>query len=166
LFNQIYCFHTESFIRLIFLSGFQDSSIKSAFPLTAKATGGYFMADYLPKKETELDAWLLNFSTKMNDSGENHGFSGEEIKRIKDDYAVLHSLVQGSETIRVNQSEYVAYKNILFLGGANDPAPSFPTMTTPTAPTVVTTIESGIIERIRAMVRRLRASPNYNEAVG
>jgi hypothetical protein len=124
------------------------------------------MADYLPKKETQIDAWLLNFSSKMNDSGENHGFSGEEIKRIKDDYAVLHSLVQGSETIRVNQSEYVAYKKIVLFGGANDPAPSFPTMITPITPTVTTAIESGIIERTRAMVRRLRASPNYNEAVG
>jgi hypothetical protein len=62
------------------------------------------MADFLPKKETELDAWLLNFSTKMNAGRDQHGFSGTEIKRITDDYSVLHSLVQGSETIRVNQS--------------------------------------------------------------
>jgi hypothetical protein len=124
------------------------------------------MADYLPLKETELDAWLLNFSTKMDASGEQHGFSGTEIKRIADDYSALHSLVQGSETIRVNQSEYIAYKKIIVFGGANDPTPTFPTMTTPTAPVFVTSIESGIVERIRAFVKRLKASPNYNEAVG
>jgi hypothetical protein len=124
------------------------------------------MADYLPLKETELDTWLLNFSTKMTDSGNQHGFSGDEVKRINDDYVALHSLVQGSETIRVNQSEYVAYKKIIISGGANDPVPGFPTMTTPTVPGVVGTIESGIVERIRAFVKRLKASANYNEAVG
>ncbi len=124
------------------------------------------MADYLPLKETELDAWLLNFSTKLDASGDQHGFSADEIKRIKDDYSVLHSLVQGSETIRVNQSEYIAYKKIILFGGATDPTPIFPAMTLPTAPNVNVGIMAGIVERTRAFVKRLKASPNYNEAVG
>ncbi len=124
------------------------------------------MADYLPTNETNLDTWLLNFSTKAEASGDQHGFSGDEIKRIKDDYSVLHSLVQGSETIRVNQSEYIAYKKIVVFGGATDPTPIFPAMTSPTVPTFITSIESGIVERVRAFVKRLKASPNYNEAVG
>jgi hypothetical protein len=124
------------------------------------------MANYLPLKETELDIWLLNFSTKMDESGAGHGFTGDEVKRIKDDYIVLHSLIQGSETIRVTQSEYVAYKKIVLFGGATDPTPAFPTITTPDAPVIAGDVKAGIVKRIRAMVKRLRASSNYNEAVG
>jgi hypothetical protein len=124
------------------------------------------MADYLPTNETNLDTWLLNFSTKAEASGDQHGFSSDEIKRIKDDYSVLHSLVQGSENVRVNQKEYVAYKKIIVFGRATDPTPNFPTMTSPTTPAFAVGIESGIVKRIRAFVKRLKASANYNEAVG
>jgi hypothetical protein len=124
------------------------------------------MADYLPSNETNLDAWFLNFSNKMSDSGNLYGFSGDDIKRVADDYSVLHSLVQGAEKMRVNTSEYTAYKNILLYGGATEATPTFPTMNLPDVPTFTVGIMAGIIERTRALVKRLKVSPNYNEAVG
>ncbi len=124
------------------------------------------MADYIPTNETDIDAWFLNFNNKMIASGADHGFSSDEIHRVSDDYSVLHSLVQGSETMRVNSSEYTAYKKIILYGGANDLAPGFPILNVPVIPPFATSIAAGIIKRVRAMVARLKASPNYNEAVG
>lgn len=124
------------------------------------------MADYMPTNETNLDTWFQNFSNKMQTAGNQHGFSADEIKQTADDYSVLHSLIHGAETMRVNASEYTAYKNIVVFGGATSPTPAFPAMSLPTEPTFTVGIKAGIVERTRALVKRLKVSPNYNESVG
>ena len=122
--------------------------------------------DYMPREEQDIAALMERFRDNIGSFSTLLGLTPAEIGNQSEDaswfrYALNH-------TIRMKNagSEWVAYKNLLLTGNdAQDgPAniPPTPSMPDPEPPSV----NFGILTRFRELVRRIKASPNYNETVG
>lgn len=122
--------------------------------------------DYLPKDEPGLDGWFQNWKAKMTESGSAHGFSTGEVKQAQDDADMVHNCVAGTLMVETNRREFVKFKRLMLYGSRNAPTPVYPTLNTPVTPPLNGELMAGIVERTRSFVRRLKESPNYNEAVG
>jgi hypothetical protein len=124
------------------------------------------MADYLPDDEPGIDEWFQNWKTKMTESGSAHGFSTSEVKQAQDDGDIAHNVIAGTLAVETNRREFIKFKRLMLYGSKNAPTPVYPTLNTPVTPPLNGELMAGIIERTRSFVRRLKESPNYNEAVG
>lgn len=123
--------------------------------------------DYLPKDETGLVEWFQNWSLKFSHHGTNLGFSELEIKRVQDDAIIVQNVVTGTVNVQTNRNEYTNFKRIILYGKKDSPTPEYPIFTNPALPTGLSIgLASGIIDRTRTFVKRLKLSPNYNESVG
>jgi hypothetical protein len=122
--------------------------------------------DYMPTTEPELDDWFQNFSVKMTQFGSSFGFTGDEISRVEDDAVVVHAALGGSANANNYRDEFIAYKRLVVFGKPNVPSPNFPSTIVSPEPTVRGSVASGIVERTRTSVRRMKTMPAYNEVIG
>lgn len=122
--------------------------------------------DYLPDDEPGLDEWFQNWKAKMTESGSAHGFSTGEVKQAQDDADMARNVIAGSATVETNRREFIRFKRLMLYGSRNAPTPAYPALNTPVTPPLNGELMAGIVERTRSFVRRLKESPNYNEAVG
>jgi hypothetical protein len=122
------------------------------------------MSEFLPNDEPGLADWFVNYAQKMESHGAEHGFTEAEIGQVKDDATIVENIVAGGQAIAAYRSEYSKFKQILLNGGKNAVTPDYPGMTLPTAPHSAAML-AGIKKRTKSLVRRLRESSKFNEAV-
>ncbi|MDQ3804263.1 MAG: hypothetical protein M3416_10580 [Acidobacteriota bacterium] len=119
----------------------------------------------IPRTEPELAVWLNNFATSFTAHSTALGFNPEVVDDLLRDAAVFQYLVGDLvPTYQAALQARTAYKNLLKdgpVGAAPPPVPVAPA-TGPHPPVVA----PGILPRVRQLVARIKASPNYNESVG
>lgn len=119
---------------------------------------------YLPNADKDKAAWLKNFSSKFGTYATNLGFVPEDIVSVANDSVAFSYALDVIETFKTETQERTKYKDILRDGPIGSPlgaAPAFPPLPPP-APTVA----SGIFPRTAAIVKRMKAHPNYTDAIG
>lgn len=119
---------------------------------------------YLPRADKDRAAWLKNFSSKFGTYAANLGFLPEDVASVANDSVAFAYALDVIETFKTETQERTSYKDILRDGPIGAPlgsAPSFPPLPPP-APTVA----AGIFPRTTAIVKRMKAHPNYTEAIG
>ena len=92
------------------------------------------------------------------------GLNAAEITSVQDDYHVLHFAIFCSEELRTGVSEFISYKKTILAGKNGEPTPPLPVITMSTAPTPL--VNTGILDRLRKLVQRIKASPLYTESIG
>jgi len=121
-------------------------------------------SNYLPESESQLVVWFNNLQTKLLTYATTFGLTGAETTAVTNDYNAIAYMMAQVEAIKANSQDRVQYKARL-LRGPSGAATAFPgdfiAATPPTA-----TVTPGVLDRIRALARRLKAHPNYTKAIG
>ena len=119
----------------------------------------------LPKSNEGRINWSLNFDSEFPSIGANFGFSPEEITASLLDSRTMRFVIQNGLSASAYAKAANSYKYDL-LGKSKDGvnAPDTPAYTGTAAPGQLS--EPGILDRFSEFEKRLKAHPNYNDAVG
>lgn len=118
-----------------------------------------------PKADADLSIWIKNFGQAFATHATTLGFSAADVEAVQSDAAMFAYLV--SDLLPSYQAAIqarTAYKNLLKNGpiGApgGDPPPA------PASGAAPKTVAPGILPRLRQWIQRIKAAPNYTEAIG
>ena len=109
-------------------------------------------------------AWYQNFSSVIATLGASLGLTVAEVAAIGHDAEWMEFLANSAVTVDGYAGAIRQYRKALTEGDIGSPASTFPADITLTPPT--TAVPDGIFERLDAYVKRIRASPNYTDAIG
>lgn len=119
--------------------------------------------DYLPKIEGDFILWFNNFQTKLATYQVALDLTVAETGAVANDYAASFMALQTAAQAKQELKEWVTYKNLTLygpVGGPTPPVPSWP------GPLAITQVAPGVIARIRAMAKRVKAHPDYTDVIG
>lgn len=117
----------------------------------------------MPDREDELAAWFANFAAKLAAYATLFGLTPTELAGVVADALLVAGLINAAEAIKQEAKETIAFKNLELYGPAGVPTPPAPTTS---APFAFSPRPPGILIRIRALVKRIKANANYNDAIG
>ncbi len=119
---------------------------------------------YIPNSDADRNVWLGNFSIKINTYASAVGITAGEVTAIQKDAAMYTYIINMLEAYKQTVNNITSYKNLLkhavgqqHLGAIPNP------LALGTAPAIVT---EGVFDRISKLVKRIKASTNYTEAMG
>lgn len=117
-----------------------------------------------PRNEADLPQWLQNFAIKFPVHGTALGFIAAEVTATVDDCnALIYILGTGLDAARNFLQQITAYKNLIKEGTGTAAVP-FPAFTAlPAAPSAVL---PGALNRIKAIIARIKKMPAYTDAIG
>ena len=118
---------------------------------------------WLPYREDELLPWFNNFNTKLPSYTTVLDLSAGDVTSVADDAAMLVFAIDGVAIHKAEQKEWVDFKDLELYGSPALPSPAVPMEPVLVSPTLVA---PGIIGRVRALVARIKAHPNYTEVIG
>lgn len=118
-----------------------------------------------PRADIELAVWLKNFAPIFGTHAATLGFTAAEVTDVQNDAAMLDYLVNDLlPASRGLVQSRTAYKELIKngpIGSTGGEIPVAPPLKTPPA-----TVAPGIIPRLQQLIRRIKAAPNYTEAIG
>ncbi len=122
------------------------------------------MPGYIPEDEDELVIWGNDHSAGVNTHGATVGLSPADITDAANDAAIIAHGLNGQSLYGSKSQEVTAYKDILLYSPIGTALPGTPT------PPVVGGLPLGakpsVVPRRRQTAERLKAHPNYTEAIG
>jgi hypothetical protein len=119
---------------------------------------------YLPFTDSGKRDWLNNFSTQLGTHGATVGVTPAEITEVDNEAKMVAYLLTILDIFKSETHERTTYKELVFDGDASIPLgdpPELPAM--PTPPAAVT---PGVFKRVARLAKRIKAHPNYTEAIG
>ncbi len=126
--------------------------------------------DYLPDDDPGKATWLNTFSQKISvagssepTAGEDLGLTAAEVTQTEADALMFNFCVQNQDSFKNEKEERTDYKNLLRGGAEGVAMDPYPTSTVVTPPEAV---PQGIFKRIPKLVKRIKASANYNTPLG
>lgn len=121
--------------------------------------------NYLPRTDSEKEAWLKNFANKINQYASKYNIAAAEVADIQaalQHYSYyLNYKIQYSEYIKKLNAYLKEIKDGITAGGIPSTAPVLPTFSA--APAVAV---PGIFNRVMAIVRRIKGHIGYTVADG
>lgn len=118
-----------------------------------------------PRTEAEQAIWLKNFAQAFPTHATALGFTAADVSAVQADAAMFDYLI--TELLPAYQGALQArtsYKNLMKdgpIGATGGDPPKAPS--TGEAPA---TVGPGIVPRLRGLIQRIKAAPNYTEAIG
>ena len=119
---------------------------------------------YLPRTDKDRVVWFNNFVTKFTAQSAGLGFVAADLTAVTNDAAMFSYLVNQVEIYNTAKEQRVNYKNLLRDGPIGSAGGAVPTA--PVAGFVPTLVLPGILPRLTLLVKRIKASPTYTEAIG
>ena len=119
---------------------------------------------YMPWAESKAVIWMNNFAANFAAYSTALGFTAADVTALNNDVAMFAYQVNMVEMLTASKQQQVSYKNLLKFGPIGKPGGAPPAA--PVVPAPPTTVEPGILPRIASLVRRIKASPTYTEAIG
>ncbi len=119
----------------------------------------------LPRTDAELVIWFGKFARDFDTYATRLGFTPAEVTALRADAAMLDYLIADLiPSFQAGLQARTAYKNLLKNGPVGAPGgdpPAAPVINPPPA-----TVAPGILPRVRKLIQRIKASPNYTEDIG
>lgn len=118
--------------------------------------------DFVQRTDAEFAIQLSNFSNELATLGASLGITAAQITAAQADAAAFAYAVASQQATREFAKGFTRYKENL---RASDVAitQAIPALVLPTAPTAV---KDGIETRFRELAARIKAAPNYTDAIG
>jgi len=139
-----------------------QSAAQSRIPIQQGET---LMANaYLPRDEAGQVIWYNNFQLKFATYALTIGFVAGDVTAVQNDYAMLAYTINLAAVFKEEAKERVQYKDTFLDGPLGIVTPAAPTIPTIAPPAVIP--PPGILPRLSAIVQRIKAHPNYTEAMG
>jgi hypothetical protein len=121
-------------------------------------------SSYIPTGDADKGIWMNNFKTKLSTHASLVGITAAEVTATQKDADMLLYILNMLELCKQTVNNITAYKSSLkhavgqqHLGAI----PSLPTLATP--PPIV---PEGVFDRISKLVKRIKASTSYTDAMG
>ena len=118
---------------------------------------------YMPGSDEGKVIWLNNFAGKLHNHASTLGVSQDQITAVQNDAQMMSYMVNEVNRFKNGLAERVGYKDILISGNGSEPQAPAPVYQNIAPPTVV---PFGIMTRISRLVKHLKSSENYNDAIG
>lgn len=119
----------------------------------------------MPRTDTELALWLINFSNTFAAHATTLGFTEADVNSVKADAAMVNYLLGDLlPTYKSALQARTSYKNLIMTGPIGRPGGALPPP--PATGTVPAVVPPGILPRLRNLVQRIQLAPGYNEVVG
>ena len=123
------------------------------------------MADtYLPTQDAQLVVWYNNFQLKFATYALTVGFVAADVTAVQNDYAMIAYIVNLAAVFKEEAKERNQYKDTFRDGPLGIVTPATPTIPTIAPPAAIPAL--GIVPRVRAIIQRIKAHPNYTAAMG
>ena len=120
--------------------------------------------DYFPGDQAQWPIWFSNFAVKFATYAPLLGLQSE-VAGLQNDSAMTDFLVvQYKGQFESSRPTVAGWANSMLRGGIAAPAAIAPYPTTPTF--AGTMVAPDIIDRTRALVKRIKAAPGYTESMG
>ncbi len=126
--------------------------------------------DYLPDDDPGKAIWLNTFSQKISlpgsvepTVGQDLGLTDGEVTQTAADALMFAFCIQNQDSFKNERKERTDYKNLARSGNEGEPMDEYPTSPAVSPPTPV---PEGVFKRIPELVARIKASGNYNTAIG
>lgn len=129
-------------------------------------------APYLPPDDPGKAIWLTTFNQKINQPdpgavfptlGEALNLTAGEVAQTGADALMFAFCIQNQDSFKKEKEERTKYKNLVRSGEEGIVMDPYPTAPPVAAPIVV---PQGIFKRIPELVAKIKASNNYNTAIG
>jgi hypothetical protein len=118
---------------------------------------------YMPGTDEGKVIWLNNFAAKLQNHAATLGISQEQITSVQNDAQMISYIVNEVNRFKNGLGERVGYKDMLVYGNGSEPPAPAPVYQNTSPPAVV---PFGVIARVSRMVRHIKSSENYNDAIG
>jgi len=119
---------------------------------------------YIPTEEGALVVWFNDHAAGVTTHGATVGLSAGEITQATTDAATVSHGVNGRSLYNSKAQEFTAYKDILLYAPINTPLPGTPAV--PAVGTLGLGALTACVARARARAERMKAHPNYTQAIG
>lgn len=118
-----------------------------------------------PRSDTELALWLKSFAPTFSTHAATLGFTAAEVTAVENDAAMIDYLVNDLlPASRGLVQSRTAYKDLIKNGPIGATGGEVPAA--PPPKTLPATVAPGIVPRLQQLVKRIKAAPNYTEAIG
>ena len=120
-------------------------------------------SDYIAQNDDQFAAQLQTFKTGIGAYATTLGLSPAQVTAQAADADSFAHVVACQGIMQGVSQQWTAWKNLLRAGGS-PPAAGAPMA--PVFPPVVAVVALGVEVRFRALVKAIKAHPNYNDAIG
>jgi len=121
-------------------------------------------SDFVEKTDEGFETQVDNFCNKIDGYAASLGVGAGQVTSIKDDRNMFKFLMLMRESYKTKTQDVTRYKNILRKGPTGTPLGVVPFPPVFAASPAV--VASNIEDRFRKLVAQIKASPNYNDAIG
>jgi hypothetical protein len=118
----------------------------------------------MPGSDVEKGMWMGNFSLKIGTYAAQVGVTAAEVTSIQKDAAYFQYVMSLLEVHKQTLNNITSYKNQLKKAIAQQHIGALPSL--PAMPAAPPAVSEGIFDRISKLVKRIKASASYNEAMG
>ncbi len=119
---------------------------------------------YIPNSDSDRTVWLNNFSTKINTYAALVGITAAEVTAIQKDTAMYTYIINMLEVYKQTLNNITSYKNLLKHAVGQQHLGAIPSP--PTLAAAPTAVSEGVFDRISKLVKRIKASTSYTDAIG
>lgn len=119
---------------------------------------------FIPNGDADKGIWLGNFNTKLPNYANLVGVTAAEVTAVQKDTAIYQYVLSMLEAHKQTVNNITSYKNLLKHAVGQQHLGALPS--SPVLGTAPSTVPEGVFDRISKLVKRIKASANYTEAMG
>lgn len=121
--------------------------------------------NYIPSGDADKGIWFSNFSSKLPTHATAVGITAAEVTAIQKDAAIFQYILTMLEACKQTVNNVTSYKNLLkHAVGQQHLGATIPAL--PVLSTAPPTVPEGVFDRVSKLVKRIKASANYTDAMG
>jgi hypothetical protein len=119
---------------------------------------------FIPNGDADKGIWLSNFNSKLPTYATLVGVTAAEVTAVQKDTAMFQYILSMLEAHKQTVNNITSYKNLLKHAVGQQHLGALPNV--PTLGTAPATVPEGVFDRVSKLVKRIKASANYTEAMG
>jgi len=121
--------------------------------------------NYFPNSDSERADWFSNFQLKIPVYQTTLGLSNDDVQHVIDDSKAFGYMNTVHNMLKQTLQTITSCKDLMKSNTANQqPLGAMPVM--PVLPLAPTAVPSGIFNRMRSLVQRIKTAPGYTDSIG
>ena len=120
--------------------------------------------NYIPNGDADKGIWMGNFSSKLPTYATVVGITAAEVTAIQKDALMYQYILSMLEGYKQTVNNITSYKNLLKHAVGQQHLGALPVA--PNLATAPATVPEGVFDRVSKLVKRIKASVSYTEAMG
>ena len=119
---------------------------------------------YMPNSDSQRVLWLNNFAAKLPQEAETLGVSKAELESVTNDSLVFAYIMDCLESVKKYNLQMTSFKNLVRDDVSNQQVAVIPQP--PIFPQMPAFSKTGIFNRVRVLVQKIKLAKNYTDNIG